>query len=413
MINREITYVRDVSKSYMKIPAMPEGGFDEKILLKKPLRGLLPVEKCYINGGGQYWYNISGKQALDTYCRVNAVGRDFIESLLLRFCEQVEILEWNLMDTNCLAADPELIFVNHDGSEISFVFYPYSNGNLFLELQQLVEYLLTRLDHGDTNGVRVLYDIYGVVLTEGYSVADLKKRIMEGRMEEESALLQKMSDYETMSSDGGAVAGRKADSGKREADPEKKMFRLPQLSELSWVAKIPILLTYAKKLDAQLEVWCEKLNSFLQRIPRIEKSPVVAPAVALAGASVGAPEGNVVEDVPTEPVRQEYSTVCLSSLRELPQGRLVYEGAFGYEDLILEQSSVIIGNSSRAGAYIDRNTVSHFHARIENKEETYYIEDLNSMNGTYLNGTALEYKKLYPLNVGDKVRFADVTYRFC
>ena len=41
MINREITYERSVSRSYMKIPACLEASFDETIMLKKEISGFL------------------------------------------------------------------------------------------------------------------------------------------------------------------------------------------------------------------------------------------------------------------------------------------------------------------------------------------------------------------------------------
>ena len=52
MINREILYERNVMGSYMKIPVNLSGEFDEKILLRKKIPGLLPLEKCFINGTG-------------------------------------------------------------------------------------------------------------------------------------------------------------------------------------------------------------------------------------------------------------------------------------------------------------------------------------------------------------------------
>ena len=64
MINREILYERNLTGSYMKIPVSLNAKFDEKIMLKRKLPGILPVERCFVNGHGQYWYNISGKQSL-------------------------------------------------------------------------------------------------------------------------------------------------------------------------------------------------------------------------------------------------------------------------------------------------------------------------------------------------------------
>ena len=69
MINREIIYERNLTGSFMKIAAGIHAGLDEKLMLRRKLPGLLAVEKAYMDGEGQYWYNISGKQSLDMYCR--------------------------------------------------------------------------------------------------------------------------------------------------------------------------------------------------------------------------------------------------------------------------------------------------------------------------------------------------------
>lgn len=159
MINREITYERNVSRSYMKIPACLESSFDEEIMLKKEISGFLQVEKCYLNGMGQYWYNITGKQALDSYTKMKSIGIGFIEKLLLNICSQMEKLEWNLLGTHCLVLEPELIFVTNGSEEIYFTLYPENKGEVHTELMKLMEYLLTRLDHTDTEAVLSLIHI--------------------------------------------------------------------------------------------------------------------------------------------------------------------------------------------------------------------------------------------------------------
>ena len=181
MINREIVYERNVSRSYMKIPAGIDASFDERMMLKKHLSGLLPVEKCYVNGAGQYWYNISGKQALDTYCKMKTIGVTFIEKIILSICNQLEILEWNLIDVNCMVLDPELIFIGNGSEEILFTIYPGSKHEVFSELQQLMEYLLTKVDHKDKDAVHAAYSIYEMTLNESYSIMDIKDAILDAR----------------------------------------------------------------------------------------------------------------------------------------------------------------------------------------------------------------------------------------
>ena len=82
MINEEIIYDRTLTGSTMKVIAKDNAQFDEKILLKRKLPGLLPVEKCFVDGKGQYWYNISGKQSLESYCNALDLKIDFVR----RYC---------------------------------------------------------------------------------------------------------------------------------------------------------------------------------------------------------------------------------------------------------------------------------------------------------------------------------------
>ena len=91
-MNHEIVYERNPTGSYMKIFSNQEENLDEKILLRRKIPGLLPMEKAYLDGNGQYWYNISGKQSLDTYCSIQNVGIDVIKKIIISICSQMEIL---------------------------------------------------------------------------------------------------------------------------------------------------------------------------------------------------------------------------------------------------------------------------------------------------------------------------------
>ena len=67
-------------------------------------------------------------------------------------------------------------------------------------------------------------------------------------------------------------------------------------------------------------------------------------------------------------------------------------------------------------AYVDcviqAEGVSRFHAKIEWKEEQYFITDLNSTNGTMLNGCLLNAHESEALHTGDRIQFAKQNYVF-
>ena len=72
---------------------------------------------------------------------------------------------------------------------------------------------------------------------------------------------------------------------------------------------------------------------------------------------------------------------------------------------------MIIGNSPNADVFIKKNTVSKMHCQITRDEAEYFVEDLNSKNGTLINGEPLEYQKKYRLKRNDVLLVANVKYR--
>ncbi len=63
----------------------------------------------------------------------------------------------------------------------------------------------------------------------------------------------------------------------------------------------------------------------------------------------------------------------------------------------------------------DADVVSRLHLEIQVEENTYYITDVGSSNGTFLNGAKLEPRKRYPLQVGDTINLGQeekVTFIF-
>ena len=89
------------------------------------------------------------------------------------------------------------------------------------------------------------------------------------------------------------------------------------------------------------------------------------------------------------------------------------QGAESYEDICVTKKMTRIGYGPDADIQIQADTISQLHARIDHDGETYYIEDLNSTNGTFVNDEPLAYKERRKLNSNDMIRFADVRYRFC
>jgi hypothetical protein len=69
-----------------------------------------------------------------------------------------------------------------------------------------------------------------------------------------------------------------------------------------------------------------------------------------------------------------------------------------------------IGRSSEADIRIEDRFASGIHARLYNRGASYYVEDMKSTNGTFLNGARLDGEaKLGDL---DEIRIGDTEFRF-
>lgn len=83
------------------------------------------------------------------------------------------------------------------------------------------------------------------------------------------------------------------------------------------------------------------------------------------------------------------------------------------EKVSITKSNFIIGRLENYVDYlIENNVIGKVHAEISWKEKQYFIKDLNSKNGTFINGVKLRSNTEYKIDNGDKIKFANIEYMF-
>ena len=94
-------------------------------------------------------------------------------------------------------------------------------------------------------------------------------------------------------------------------------------------------------------------------------------------------------------------------------GELIYLGEEKRPSIEVVGTKVTIGNNQKlADVVIEESTISKIHALIEYIGGEYFLEDLNSVYGTFLNGERLSFRERRKLFSNDVVHFAKVKYRF-
>lgn len=113
-------------------------------------------------------------------------------------------------------------------------------------------------------------------------------------------------------------------------------------------------------------------------------------------------------------------TRCLSDLKQEEELRLIPVGPpagsdsvnGGFPDIIVRRGSVTVGKMrQQCEAVLMAPAISRMHARLEYRQGAYYLKDLNSRNGTFVNGERLMPQEARIVDHGDRVAFADIQYR--
>ena len=82
-----------------------------------------------------------------------------------------------------------------------------------------------------------------------------------------------------------------------------------------------------------------------------------------------------------------------------------------HPDFHIKENSFLIGKRKESvDGCIPVSTISRIHARITKEGARYFLEDLNSTNGTWVDQMQLDPYELFPLEDGMRVRFASAEY---
>lgn len=83
-----------------------------------------------------------------------------------------------------------------------------------------------------------------------------------------------------------------------------------------------------------------------------------------------------------------------------------------FPDIYVSRTPQYIGKQrGESDVLLDVATVSRVHAQVERGDEGYYVRDLNSKNGTFVNGERLRPQERRAFVPGDRITFAEVEYQ--
>lgn len=119
------------------------------------------------------------------------------------------------------------------------------------------------------------------------------------------------------------------------------------------------------------------------------------------------------EQVEENEVGEEERTIMLSNFINVKQVRLLPVLDDTYEMIRIEAFPFFVGKlKTHIDVHIPSPAISRFHAKIIKEENEYYVVDLNSTNGTFVNGEMVESYQKKKIEHGYKISFANIDYIF-
>ena len=109
----------------------------------------------------------------------------------------------------------------------------------------------------------------------------------------------------------------------------------------------------------------------------------------------------------------ETKTMLLNGVQVSPFAQLISEHPEKADSITLIDCPFYIGTVKNKMNYsLSCPVISRYHAKVEKTEGIYYIIDLNSTNGTFVNGRRLKAQEPNVMIAGDKVAFANIGFIF-
>lgn len=365
----KVDYRRTWNQSYMILKEVGQyQEYEIKMFEYNEMDGLLPLEIFIEDGEIHFGYEITGKQALGDLLEQQEVETELLKNILCECIHICRVLEQYLLDENRLLLSVDYIFFDNKSKRLYFCYQPGRKGDLKKSFRGLMEELLQKLDHSQEENVKTAYELYERTTEDNYSLLDLQ------------TVFYQHSNI---------ISCQENNSFEQEPEESKKIGQ----TAVSELPKHEKSLVFKEKFRYKKDTMLFDVKKGFQKWIDTKKSDILC----YSGRQ------NQEEDISEQ----------AEEVPQKEQAKLLYLGQGEEEDFLIDSDKFWIGTQGgQANAQLTSQALEKIHAKLEKKEDGYYIEDMNSANGTMINGELLAYKDVRRLRNGDRITFADVSYRF-
>lgn len=387
----------------------------------------------------QFFYDITGMQTLEQILEYQSLNYQFVKKILNSF-DQACIQAANYMLTeNDIVLLPELLFIHAELNEVVYCYLPGNQIHICIQFKKFMEYLMRHLDHKDKQAVQLVYGVYQQVAEEKSALHSVlknaenewKKIIFDNEIK---SINCDKKDSDLNDENGGCGSNQmqylqkniKQTDGNRKIN-KNKFFDSSGLSEKRGVTektdllgknnrieKPDIVKNYNNRKGVRKRAEKRKKEKNQAAKKKTEKKLMNFFRKKIYTDSYQKMEDETLFEEELEELSESSLAAYVAPDSNVIQNRFIYQGTDRNRDFLCPEGKKVLGSSAQyADICIPLPMVSKVHARIEVNEKGTFLEDMNSANGTQVNGVTLKYREKRILQKGDTVSIAGESYHFC
>lgn len=459
MMEKYLQYRREMNRSYVVVSEITEetaGEYRYQMVLHNQISGLLPCTERYPEGERSLYFDISSKQSLEQFYEGRKLNMRECTHLLETMVQSLKETASYLLDENCLSMDPEQIFTDAREEEILYLFCPFHQEQNY---GRMADFLLAHVDHKDEQAVDLAYRFYQESKSPCFSIEGFMGSMETGEKVEEAGFRKEITweaektekRENTEEEDIFLSAGSEKPADKRKTEETAKKRKLLFLTGgifflsggfvLSgkmegiavngaetgyhippWTGAVLLgigICILAAGIYFEMKIRTTKESSNKKGMGKSgDENAGKNRGGHLTGLGEGK-EGKEGRNIDWEFCGNEITseegdeTVFLDQAEEY-LGSLQGEDCGKQINYMLSMLPVTVGKMrEKADIILMDNSVSRIHARISLVDGCAAVADMNSRNGTFINGERLEIGETRKLQKGDSIRFGRVELHYC
>ena len=370
-------YKRDLNRKYLELKKY-DNDYQVEMIIKNSTKGFVEITQTSWNGEESLLYDITGKQTIERVFSKRKIGFEEIAGILYSISAMVDECCRLLISEESVIMDPQFIYWDYNKDKPCWIFYPYDKEAA--DICILSEFILEHVDNDDSKAVKASYELYKRVKEGSIKADSLFELIMGDELQKsEDKIIEVLNNVNEQITKDSAKPGHKTEDKRvlYEFDNDGISNQKPSVFD-NMIKRIKMCIGKNKEENYD-EVY-----------------------------KIGMNEDNINER--EDRFLQESSSQTVFIDLDSQSGHRLISRDDRINDEKLEFFPCVFGSRRDCvDVLINDKSVSRMHAQIDIQNGHLYLSDLESTNGTFLNGKKLTNTEceIFP---GDEISFGSVKY---